>query len=69
MNTCFEKWSKITDSQGNGLLVRPHWAKQWEGLEYRGPLSPKEIPIMEYFKKYAYKDAIPEFKGKLEKIA
>lgn len=35
---------------------RPHWAKQWSGLNVKG------MPIEQYFKELAYKEAIQEFK-------
>lgn len=56
-------WTSYTDSKGALLNSRPHWAKEWQGLTIRGQ------PVEQYLKHTAYKDAIPEFRATLEKIA
>jgi hypothetical protein len=56
-------WTGYTDHNGVLLNSRPHWAKQWQGLIVRNQ------PIEEYLRNTAYKDAIPEFRATLEKIA
>ncbi|KAG9124347.1 hypothetical protein FRC07_011965 [Ceratobasidium sp. 392] len=58
-----DKWTAYTDSKGQLLNSRPHWAKEWKGLTVRGQ------PIETHLKKTAYKEAIPEFVATLEKIA
>ncbi|KAH6666590.1 hypothetical protein B0J14DRAFT_603935 [Halenospora varia] len=47
---------------GKPLNIRPHWAKEWEGITLRG------LPAREYLKEVAYKDAIVEFKAVLAEI-
>ncbi|KAI9641120.1 hypothetical protein NHQ30_010550 [Ciborinia camelliae] len=39
------------------LNVRPHWAKEWEGVRIRGR------PAREYLRDVAYRGAIGEFRG------
>jgi hypothetical protein len=63
MQDIADSWTQYTDSKGNLLNARPHWAKQWQGLKVRGQ------PIEQYLKHTAYKEAIPEFRRVLEKIA
>ncbi|ELU37650.1 cholesterol oxidase, substrate-binding domain-containing protein [Rhizoctonia solani AG-1 IA] len=58
-----DAWTGYTDSNGTHLNSRPHWAKEWAGLTVRGQ------SIEQYLKEVAYKDAIPEFRAMLEKIA
>ncbi|CAE6465741.1 unnamed protein product [Rhizoctonia solani] len=58
-----DAWTSYTDSNGVPLNSRPHWAKEWAGLNIRGQ------SIEQYLKETAYKDAIPEFREMLEKIA
>ncbi|CAE6354033.1 unnamed protein product [Rhizoctonia solani] len=63
MQDVADSWTQYTDSKGNLLNARPHWAKQWQGLKVRGQ------PIEQYLKHTAYKEAIPEFRRVLENIA
>ncbi|HYN87393.1 MAG TPA: hypothetical protein VER55_02625, partial [Ardenticatenaceae bacterium] len=56
-------WDSYTDPAGNPLNVRPHWAKQWQNLVFRG------MSVNDYLKTVAYKDRIPEFKARLQEIA
>ncbi|CAE6392647.1 unnamed protein product [Rhizoctonia solani] len=63
MQQVADAWTSYTDSNGQHLNSRPHWAKEWAGLAIRGR------PIEEYLKETAYKDAIPEFREMLDKIA
>ncbi|CAE6418865.1 unnamed protein product [Rhizoctonia solani] len=63
MQQMADAWTSYTDSKGNLLNARPHWAKQWEGLTVRNQ------PIEKYLKQSAYRDAIPEFRAMLEVIA
>lgn len=56
-------WDSYTDPAGNPLNVRPHWAKQWQNLVFRG------MSVNDYLRTVAYKDRIPEFKARLQEIA
>ncbi|XMA19599.1 hypothetical protein WAI453_012390 [Rhynchosporium graminicola] len=55
-------WMSYKDSHGALLNVRPHWAKEWDGINMRGK------PSRQYLKEVAYKDEIPEFKKVLGEI-
>lgn len=68
MQAIADKWSAYTDFQGKPLNVRPHWAKQWEGLTIQRH-EEKRKDILEYIKQDAYKNEIPEFKRDLDLIA
>lgn len=61
MQEMTDAWSKHTDSKGQPLRIRPHWAKQWKNLTVRGQ------PINDYVKE-VYADKIIDFKADLEKI-
>ena len=63
MQEIADAWDSYTDAAGMRLNVRPHWAKQWQGLVFRG------MSANEYLKTVAYKDRIPEFKARLQEIA
>jgi hypothetical protein len=56
-------WTSYSDAHGVALNVRPHWAKQWQELRFRGR------PAVEYLRDVAYADRIPEFRTALQKIA
>ncbi|KAF2011948.1 hypothetical protein BU24DRAFT_443328 [Aaosphaeria arxii CBS 175.79] len=45
-----------------GGNVRPHWAKEWEGINFKG------MDARKYLKDVAYRDQIPEFRDALVKI-
>jgi hypothetical protein len=63
MQQITDAWMKLSDSTGKPLNVRPHWAKQWEGLAFDG------LPVIEYLKTRAYRDQIPKFKRALGEAA
>jgi hypothetical protein len=63
MQQITDKWMSYTDSQGNALNVRPHWAKQWQGLKFSGQ------PAEQYLPSVAYRDRLPNFSSALQKIA
>jgi hypothetical protein len=44
------------------INVRPHWAKEWDGIQFAG------LDAREYLRTVAYKDQIGEFKGLLTQI-
>ncbi|KZW03345.1 hypothetical protein EXIGLDRAFT_600728 [Exidia glandulosa HHB12029] len=54
--TMTDHWTSYKDSKGEYLNTRPHWAKQWKGLEVR------DKPIEDYFTETAYAEAFREFK-------
>jgi hypothetical protein len=56
-------WMSLRASDNSSLNVRPHWAKQWQGLTFKG------LPANDYLKNTAYKDQIPVFKSSLQKVA
>lgn len=58
-----DAWMKYADAQGEPLNSRPHWAKQWQGLQARG------LPIVSYLRDIAYKERIPEFGAALAQVA
>jgi hypothetical protein len=57
-----DKWMSYGKIYGQELNVRPHWAKEWEGLKLG------KLPAREYLKNVAYKKEIPEFRDALKKI-
>lgn len=63
MQLLINKWSEYTDSDGNKLNIRPHWAKQWEGLKIDG------MEIEKHFSEVSYKTQLPIFINDLSKIA
>jgi hypothetical protein len=63
MQDITNRWMSITDTNGNSLNVRPHWAKMWQGLKFNGS------PANDYLKNTAYKDQIPLFKLSLQAVA
>lgn len=40
-----DKWAEYKDRNGQYLNIRPHWAKEWQGLKVRaaGPLMPSNF--------------------------
>ena len=40
-----DKWAEYKDRNGQYLNIRPHWAKEWQGLKVRaaGPLMPSTL--------------------------
>lgn len=63
MQDLSDLWDAYRDPDGNPLNIRPHWAKQWQGLQWRG------LPDTEYLKTVAYADRIPEFRRQLRRVA
>ncbi|KAF2495420.1 hypothetical protein BU16DRAFT_510261 [Lophium mytilinum] len=49
-------------SYGDELNVRPHWAKEWEGVRFKG------VEARQYMREVAYKSQIAEFKDALTQI-
>lgn len=78
LNTPREEWQKfcqkMTDTwlayrdptTGAKLSCRPHWCKQWSFLKIDN--DGERIGIIEWMRKVAYKDAIPEFVEGVRKI-
>jgi hypothetical protein len=63
MQEITDAWTFYVGPGGAPLNVRPHWAKQWSGLKFRG------VPANEYLRKIAYRDRLPEFAAGLGAIA
>jgi hypothetical protein len=57
------RWMSYTDARGRPLNVRPHWAKEWQGLSYRG------LPAVSYLRDHAYATRIPRLRSDLRAIA
>lgn len=68
MQDIVDKWSKYTDFTGKPLNIRPHWAKQWEGLTIKRTGEVRK-DIIDYMKEDAYKDQIIIYKKHLDTIA
>jgi hypothetical protein len=56
-------WMSYKGPDGRPLNVRPHWAKQWQGLTFR------RRPAVSYLRNRAYAERIPEFRAGLRAIA
>jgi D-arabinono-1,4-lactone oxidase len=56
-------WMSYRGPDGRPLNVRPHWAKQWQGLTFR------RRPAVSYLRNRAYAERIPEFRAGLRAIA
>lgn len=56
-------WTSLRAADGSTLNVRPHWAKQWQGLTFNG------LAANDYLKNVAYRDQIPRFKSSLQQVA
>lgn len=63
MQTVTDRWTSYTGQDGQALNVRPHWAKQWQGLTMHGR------PIEDHLREVAYVDRFPQFRSQLEAIA
>ncbi|KAJ6566778.1 hypothetical protein B0H19DRAFT_713862 [Mycena capillaripes] len=67
-----DKWMALQDGNGKVLNVRPHWAKEWDGLkmgpEVGGKKGPERMEARKFLREVAYKDAIPEFVEILKEI-
>lgn len=51
-------WMSYEDGNGQKLNVRPHWAKEWEGLR----MGEDRMDARQYLKTVSYREAIPTFK-------
>ncbi|PVG01447.1 hypothetical protein CPB86DRAFT_837017 [Serendipita vermifera] len=51
-----DKWTSYIDQNGNPLIARPHWPKEWSGLKVYGR------PIEDYMRNIAYKSAFSDFR-------
>jgi hypothetical protein len=58
-----DAWTAYRAVDNTLLNARPHWAKEWEGLQIRG------APIKQHLREQAYAAVIPTFKQQLEAIA
>jgi hypothetical protein len=58
MQQVADKWTNygVKDAAGNLMYPRPHWAKQWAGLQVHGK------PIERYLKEDAYRGAFEVFR-------
>ena len=64
MQLVADKWTsyKAQDEDGRTLFPRPHWAKQWSGLQVR------DKPVNQYLREDAYAEAFAEFRSMFERI-
>jgi hypothetical protein len=56
-------WTSYKDPSSRPLNVRPHWAKEWQGITMH------DRPIVSYLRDHAYADSIPRFRDSLRAIA
>ncbi len=56
-------WTSYQDPFGQQLNVRPHWAKEWQGITLH------QRPAIGYLRDHAYADSIPRFRASLRAIA
>jgi hypothetical protein len=63
MQEILDAWSKYTDANGQPLNLRPHWAKQWQGLTVRG------TSIVQHLRQQAYAARLPDLARGLKQIA
>ena len=63
MQQIVDAWSKYTDANGEPLNLRPHWAKQWQGLTVRG------TPIVQHLRQQAYAARLPDLAQGFQQIA
>jgi hypothetical protein len=57
-----DKWTSYTDREGKVLVARPHWAKEWSDL------TVNKMPIEEYMRQVAYKEAFVQFRAVYQSI-
>lgn len=57
-------WMSYEDENGKKLNVRPHWAKEWDGLR----MGQDRIDARQYLKTVSYREEIPRFKEVLQTI-
>jgi hypothetical protein len=63
MQDIADLWMAYDDPDGRPLNVRPHWAKQWQGIRLR------DRPAVSHLRDRAYATRIPEFRAGLRAIA
>jgi hypothetical protein len=63
MQDVTDAWCSYRDAGGNLLNVRPHWAKQWQQVRFRGK------DAVRYLTEDAYAERMPEFRSALSAIA
>ncbi|KAJ7203895.1 hypothetical protein GGX14DRAFT_648172 [Mycena pura] len=64
-----DKWMALQDGNGTALNVRPHWAKEWDGLTMGPEVKGLErLDARKFLKDVVYRDAIPEFVDILREI-
>ena len=62
MQELTDRWASYRDVKKGYLNVRPHWAKEWQGLVVRGK------PIERYLREDAYREERREFVRVLEGV-
>ncbi len=62
----YDKWAQYGFKKANGeeVRVRPHWAKEWDGMSMGGQAE----DARKYLKAVVYKERIGEFKERLQEI-
>ena len=63
MQDLTDLWMSYKDPRGRPLNVRPHWAKQWQGIRFR------DQDGIGYLRDRAYAARIPRFRAALRRIA
>lgn len=63
MQEVADAWMAEVGPDGCPLNVRTHWAKQWQGLTFRG------VPAVDYLRDTAYRDSLPLFSSHLQAAA
>lgn len=63
MQDIADVWMSYKGPNGRPLNVRPHWAKEWQGLTLR------DRPAVSHLRSRAYAARIPEFRAGVRKIA
>jgi hypothetical protein len=64
----FDKLCAICHRYGVGNKIRPHWAKQWQGMKWTAEDGTTKVDVAKFMRKTAYVDAIPEFLGMIDVI-
>jgi hypothetical protein len=62
----FDKLTSLCHRYGVGHGIRPHWAKQWQGLTWNDPFARKKLNIADYMREISYSSALEEFKATLD---
>ncbi|KAL9127507.1 MAG: hypothetical protein Q9217_003637 [Psora testacea] len=68
MQSMCDKWMSYTDNHGARLNVRPHWAKEWEGLEMLTGKGQERLEARQYLRSVSYKEKISDFKKTMARI-